>query len=139
MAAYWNRKQVTPGEVAYAGVIAGILAGIAMAIVSMGWAMMTGRGAWTPVKMIAVTVLNRSWLDRPGFQFTPVMVGMMIHFATAIGFGIIFSLIGGRLSYGQAISWGISVWAGDLALYAISLVADCQSGHGADALSAVRD
>ncbi|TAK03435.1 MAG: hypothetical protein EPO39_12115 [Candidatus Manganitrophaceae bacterium] len=67
MAAYWNRKQVTPGEVAYAGVIAGILAGIAMAIVSMGWAMMTGRGAWTPVKMIAVTVLNRSWLDRPGF------------------------------------------------------------------------
>lgn len=35
------------------------------------------------------------------------MVGMMIHFATAIGFGIIFSLIGGRLSYGQAISWGI--------------------------------
>jgi uncharacterized membrane protein YagU involved in acid resistance len=107
MATYFERKQVTTGETIYAGVLAGIIAGIAMSIVAMATAMMMGQEVWAPVKMIAITFLDDAWMERPGFQMTPILAGMMIHFATAIGFGVIFSLLGGRLSYGEAVGWGV--------------------------------
>ena len=107
MATYFERKEINVGEAIYSGALAGIIAGMVMSMVAMGFAMMMGQGLWAPPKMIAATLLDRSGLDRPGFQMIPVMVGMMIHFATAVGFGVIFSLFGGRLSYGRAIGWGV--------------------------------
>ncbi|WP_447979998.1 hypothetical protein [Candidatus Nitrospira bockiana] len=105
---YFARKHVNVGDAVYAGVLAGLLAGVAMAMVSMMMSMMTGQGFWMPVKKISVTLLGQSTVQDPGFQMMPVMVGMMIHFATAIMFGVIFALWGGRWSYGPAIGWGIA-------------------------------
>lgn len=114
MASYFERKEINFREAVYAGVFAGVIAGIAMSIVAMATAMMMGQEVWAPVKMIAVTFLDRAWLDRPGFQMTPILVGMMIHFATAIGFGVIFALLGGRLDYGRAVGrgviYGLGIW-----------------------------
>ena len=61
-----------------------------------------------PVKKISVTLLGPSVVQSPEFQMMPMMVGMMIHFATAMMFGILFALWGGRCSYGPAIGWGIA-------------------------------
>lgn len=114
MATYFERKEINIGEAIYSGTLAGIIAGMVMSMVAMGFAMMMGQELWAPPKMIAATLLDQPGLDRPGFQMIPVMVGMMIHFATAIGAGILFSLIGGRLTYGASIGWGIvfglAVW-----------------------------
>lgn len=107
MATFFEQKKITVGEGVYAGVLGGIVAGLTMSIAAMMLAMMMGQEIWDPPKMIAVTILDRSWLNQPGFQMMPVMVGMMVHFATAIGFGILFALIGGRLGYGPAVGWGI--------------------------------
>lgn len=107
MPTHFERRQVTAGEGVYAGVRAGIVAGIIMSMIAMAFALMMGQEIWAPPKMIAVTFLDRAWLERPGFQMTPILAGMMIHFATAIGLGVIFALLGGRLSYGRAIGWGV--------------------------------
>jgi uncharacterized membrane protein YagU involved in acid resistance len=114
MVTYFERKKINVGEAVYSGIMAGIIAGLVMSMVAMAAAMMMGQEIWAPPKMIAVTVLDPSWLDRPGFQMIPLMVGMMIHFVTAIGFGILFALIGGRLDYGRAIKrgivYGLAIW-----------------------------
>jgi uncharacterized membrane protein YdjX (TVP38/TMEM64 family) len=102
-----ERKRINMGGAIYAGVMAGTNAAIFMLMAAMGFAVVMGQEKWAPVKMIAITFLDHSWLDRPGFQMVPILVGMTIHFATAIGFGAIFSLLGGRLSNKQAIGWGI--------------------------------
>lgn len=107
-----RREPVEQSEAVYAGVMAGVIAGIAMAMVSMMMAMMTGEGFWAPVKKISVTLLGQSAVQNSGFEFMPVMVGMMIHFATAIAFGIIFVMSAGRRSYGPAIGWGIAYGLG---------------------------
>ncbi len=105
---YFARNQINAGEAVYAGLMAGIIAGIAMAMVSMTMSMMMGAGFWMPVKKISVTLLGQSAVQDAGFQRMPVMVGMMIHFMTAMVFGAIFALWGGRWSYGPAIGWGIA-------------------------------
>lgn len=108
----YEHNSVPRSEAVYAGVMAGVIAGLAMAMVSMMMAMMTGEGFWAPVKKISVTLLGQSAVQNPGFEFMPVMVGMMIHFATAIMFGIILVMLAGRRSYGPAIGWGIAYGLG---------------------------
>ncbi|MCG3117737.1 MAG: DUF1440 domain-containing protein [Candidatus Manganitrophus sp. SA1] len=114
MATYFEHTKINLGEAVYAGVFAGIFAGVAMSMVAMTFAMMVGQGIWEVPKMIAVTILDRAWLDRSGFQVTPLLVGMMIHFSTAIAFGIIFAILGGRLSEGRAVClgtvYGLGIW-----------------------------
>lgn len=105
---FFSRKQINVGEAVYAGLMAGIMAGIAMAMVAMLMSMMMGQGFFVPVKKISVTLLGPSAVQSPEFQIMPMMVGMMIHFATAIMFGVLFALWGGRWSYGPAIGWGIA-------------------------------
>ncbi|MCG3117733.1 MAG: DUF1440 domain-containing protein [Candidatus Manganitrophus sp. SA1] len=111
---FYEQKKITFGEAVYSGALAGIIAGIVMSMVAMAFAVMMGQEIWAPVKMIAVTVLDDAWLNRPGFHMLPMMVGMMIHFATAIGFGILFALMGGRFSVGRAIGrgivYGLGIW-----------------------------
>ncbi|ALA60529.1 hypothetical protein [Nitrospira moscoviensis] len=110
----YAHNSVPRSDAVYAGVMAGLIAGLAMAMVSMMMAMLTGEGFWAPVKKISVTLLGRSAVQNVGFEFMPVMVGMMIHFVTAIAFGIIFALLGGRQSYGSAVAsgigYGLAVW-----------------------------
>ncbi len=112
-----RNERVSQSDALHAGLIAGVIAGLAMAMVSMMMAMMTGEGFWAPVKKISVTLLSQSAVQEPGFQFIPVLVGMMIHFATAIAFGFIFALLAllsrGR-SYGATvgvgIAYGLAIW-----------------------------
>lgn len=107
-----RREPVEQSEAVSAGLKAGILAGLAMAMVSMMMAMMTGEGFWAPVKKISVTLLGQSAVQHAGFEVMPVMVGMIIHFGTAIGFGILFVMLMGRQSYGSAIGCGIAYGLG---------------------------
>lgn len=96
----YEHNRVQRSDAIYAGVMAGLIAGLAMAAVSM---MMAGEGFWAPVKKISVTLLGQSAVQNFGFEFMPVMVGMMIHFATAIVFGIILVMLARRRAYGSAI------------------------------------
>jgi uncharacterized membrane protein YagU involved in acid resistance len=109
-----EQDRTNQSEAIYAGVMAGLIAGIAMAVVSMIMALLTGEGFWAPVKKVSVTLLGASAAQEPGFQFMPVMVGMMIHFVTAIALGIIFALLGGRRSSGSAVAsgigYGLAIW-----------------------------
>ncbi len=108
------QNKITPREAVSAGAFAGILAGTAMAMISMMMSMTTGQGFWMPMKKISVTLLGPSVLQDPSFQMMPVIVGVIIHFITSMAFGMLFALWGGRWSYGPAIGWGaaygLAIW-----------------------------
>ena len=102
-------------KVLSAGAVAGILAGSAMAICLMLIAMIAGEGFWLPLKKISVTLLGESAIQNSVFELWPVMAGIMIHFATAIAFGIVFAFIEERRqSYSSAVRagiiYGLNVW-----------------------------
>ena len=102
-------------QVFSAGAVAGILAGSAMAIFLMLLAMIAGEGFWLPLKKISVTLLGESAIQNSVFELLPVIVGILIHFATAIAFGIVFAFIEERRqSYSSAVRagiiYGLNVW-----------------------------
>ncbi len=104
---YNSTKKAQLSELLTAGVISGVIAGIAMGLVAMVLSVVSGHSAWTPLKMIAITVIDRSWLDTSGFQTTPVLVGLMIHLAVGVGLGGLYPLLLGRVAFPHSVGWGV--------------------------------
>ncbi|MBI3803781.1 MAG: hypothetical protein HY282_08475 [Nitrospirae bacterium] len=69
---------------------------------------------WRPMKGVAATFLGDAVSGRPGFQPGPVMFGLMVHLIWSLVLGIFFVWLGGYLSRGAALGWGLlfslSVW-----------------------------
>jgi hypothetical protein len=76
-------------EIFDAGVVSGLIGGVAMILFATIYAAAAGLGFWTPVKAIAATVLRISPLE---LGFGGVIVGLAFHAIVSIFFGVLFAL-----------------------------------------------
>lgn len=100
------------GERHYAaGALAGFIGGIVMAIVAMIVTASMGAGMLMPLKAMAALLLG---VDALVGGAGAIIVGMMIHFATAIILGLIFAAIIGDArpgaAFGLGLIYGFGVW-----------------------------
>jgi hypothetical protein len=75
-------------EVLEAGAVSGLVGGVAMALFATIYAAWAGLGFWTPVESIAETVLGR---DTTGAS--AIIVGLAIHVAVSMLFGVVFAAL----------------------------------------------
>ena len=75
-------------EVLEAGAVSGLVGGVAMALFATIYAAWAGLGFWTPVEAIAQTVLGQTMTGA-----SAVIVGVAIHVAVSMLFGVLFALI----------------------------------------------
>jgi hypothetical protein len=101
------------------GVIGGLWGGLAMVPVALVYGIVSGRGVWYPVNLIAATVL-RSWQRVPldqlmRFSFGGLAAGLLIHLLMCVVLGLIFATLLPTLP-GSPIFWAFVVgpilWAG---------------------------
>src|SRR5919204_1007473 len=95
------------------GGLAGIIAGIAMAIFAMGYAGTMGMGFWAPLRLIAATLYGVDALIGGGGV---LLVGLIIHLIVSAVFGIIFGALlssraSGGAAFGAGLVFGVLVWA----------------------------
>lgn len=88
-----------------AGLLAGLVAVIAMSIWFMGHAAVNGMGIWTPLKLIAATFVGiESLVGGPGV----LLVGGLIHMVTGMAYGVIFAfLLPSRAGAGAGLLAGL--------------------------------
>jgi hypothetical protein len=90
-------------EVLEAGAVSGLVGGVAMALFATIYAAWAGLGFWTPVEAIAQTVLGQTMTGA-----SAIIVGIAIHVAVSMVFGVVFSFITPREVVGApAIVFGM--------------------------------
>ncbi len=88
-----TRAMVLPDIKGLGGAIAGLVAGVAMAIVGAAFALSSSNDIWLEAKQIAALVYGPAAVAMPGFVAGPVIVGTLIHFIVAIGLGAVFGIL----------------------------------------------
>lgn len=95
------------------GIFCGLMGGAMMGAIAILFALSQG-DIWKPMKLVAATLLGPEALAGPGFQFGPVLAGLLIHLIMSVALGVFFVWLGGYLGYGAATGWGIifslSIW-----------------------------
>jgi len=86
-----------PDVIGLGGTIAGLIGGLAMAVVAAIISFMQGGDIWLESKQIATVVYGRAALAQVGFNPGPVLVGTLLHFATSAALGAIFGIVTRRL------------------------------------------
>jgi hypothetical protein len=90
-------------EVLEAGAVSGLVGGVAMALFATIYAAWAGLGFWTPVEAIAQTVLGQEMTGA-----SAVIVGVAIHVAASMTFGVLFAAITPRNVIGApAVAFGL--------------------------------
>lgn len=90
------------------GIVGGITAGIAMALVMMLSSVVLGMSIWAGPQMIADTL--PAFRDtNMGWQFSAVMVGMGLHLITSVFWGYVYAATAPRLtvSKGGLVTFGL--------------------------------
>ncbi len=105
-------------EVVAAGALGGLIGGVGMALFATIWDAGMGLGFWTPIRAIAATLLGRDAITSGG---GPILLGLVIHFAVSIVFGIIYAAITPR-EVPPAASIAFGLFAGLTILVVMSLV-----------------
>ena len=117
-AATYDRSPVSaeavPRDRAGAGAVAGVVAGLVFAALSMMYAAVAGPGVWAPPRMIATIV---GFEMAPVFGAVPVIVGLMLHMMLSAIYGAVFAVVMG--SAGRALVLGAGIAFG-LTLYVIN-------------------
>src|SRR6185436_16222779 len=76
-----------------AGIIGGLLGGIAIAAAGVLYGLISGIGPWLPINLVAATVLrdmqSQSMEVLKQFNLTALIVGAVIHLLMSIGLGLI--------------------------------------------------
>ncbi|MCG3112183.1 MAG: hypothetical protein MCM46_10230 [Candidatus Manganitrophus sp. SB1] len=100
-------------EATLPGVFCGLIGAASMAAVAMLFALFFQGDLWRPMKLAAATFLGEGAIG-PGFQFGPVFLGLALHLTLSVALGVFFVWLGGYLSVGGAIAWGVifslSIW-----------------------------
>lgn len=119
-----RRGWAIPNVMGLGGAIAGLIAGLAMMVISPILALVTGIDIWLPPKLISTVIYPASVATTPGFLLGPVLIGTAIHFGVSTVLGLIFGLVFNRilhlstafgtpilvgLMYGL-IQWAIAYW-----------------------------
>jgi hypothetical protein len=86
--AHHHASSVT-NEIIDAGLIAGLIGGVAMALLATVYAGAAGIGFWHPVKAIAATITGS-----PAVQggAGAVLLGLVVHLCAAMMFGVLFAV-----------------------------------------------
>jgi hypothetical protein len=97
----------------YGGAVAGMVAGIIMAMVSMVTNYFTGAGFFLSVKLIAATFLGVDSIIGGAFA---IMLGMILHLVTSAMWGVVFAFITAKVKslvglFASAILFSVFVWA----------------------------
>jgi hypothetical protein len=111
-AAYDAGLASAPRSVAAGGAIAGLIGGLAMAVVGALLALATQADIWYMPKAIAAVVLGQPALANTGFDAAPVIVGTLIHFIVSAVLGVIYALLMSRVlrvttEYGAPVVGGL--------------------------------
>jgi len=96
-----------------AGILGGVAAGIAMAVVAMLVSAAMGQSLFTPVYLISGVFLGASALAG---GIGPFLVGLLVHLFVSSVFGVIFAMMTPRvLSQGKTLTrgliYGVVLWA----------------------------
>lgn len=106
-----------------AGIYGGLLGGMAMIPVALGYGVLSGHGIWYPVNLIAATLV-RSWqqsspAQMAEFSLLGLLLGLAIHLVMSAGLGLLFAVLLPTLP-GHPMYWAFLVgpilWIG--AVYA---------------------
>lgn len=108
--------------------VAGVIAGIVMAMFAMIIALIAGNGFWAPPRAIAAEFLGTQHAG-PGFAIGPVLAGMIIHMMLSAAFGAGFSVAVGVVARGASqfalavlgMVTGIVLWVGSTYIVAPAL------------------
>ncbi len=94
------------------GVLCGLLGAASMAAVATLFGL-SQDDPWRPMKLVAATLLGEVALG-PGFQSGSIFLGLLLHLILSVALGVFFVWLGGSLSVGGAIGWGVifslSIW-----------------------------
>ncbi|MGD9892775.1 MAG: hypothetical protein AB7R89_01685 [Dehalococcoidia bacterium] len=98
--------------------IAGVVAGIAMAMVAMVIAAIADDGLWAPPRAVTGMSFGEQHAGS-GFALGPVVVGMALHMMLSAVFGVVYALLVGLATRALAIgpqivagmAWGLVLWA----------------------------
>src|SRR5439155_23032429 len=72
--------------------VAGVLGGVAMAIVAFAVTWARGADPWVPLKMPSSTFYLQRALE-PGFDLGPLLLGLVIHLAVSVVWAAIFGYL----------------------------------------------
>ncbi len=106
-----------------AGIYGGLLGGLAMVPVALAYGVLSGRGIWYPINLVAATLI-RSWQQASPdqvaqFSVPGILIGLAIHIVVSVGLGLLFAILLPTLP-GPPLAWAFLVgpilWAG--AVYA---------------------
>lgn len=92
------------------GILAGLIGGIVMAMVTMVITQMLGMGMFAMPNMIAGLILGQSAMAGGLMVF---LVGMMIHMMLSAMFGLIYAIVANRISHEfiwTGLIWGLILW-----------------------------
>jgi hypothetical protein len=95
------------------GVPGGMVAGVIMALWSMGAMWVTGSGFWTPLNLIANTFYRSAPLNGT-FSALALVIGLAVHMAVASFFGTLIALIAQKMPGSRSL-----VIAGGILLVAV--------------------
>lgn len=115
-------RQLLPDVLGLGGAIAGLGAGIAMALVGLLIALATGTDIWLTPKLIAATLLGPAAAAQPGFAAVPVLLGTLMHLGVAVVLGAVFGVFTRRV-FGLPSGFGIPMVSGMIYGLGIWLIA----------------
>jgi uncharacterized YccA/Bax inhibitor family protein len=82
-----------PDIIGLGGALAGLIGGLAMALVAALISLAQRQDIWREAKAIATVVLGAQAVAQPGFAVRPVLIGTLIHLITAMLLGAIFGIV----------------------------------------------
>ena len=95
-----------------AGIVGGIIGGLAMVVVALAYGIISQKGIWYPVNLIGATLLRdlqgASCADFQQFNLAALIAGLLIHLAISVTLGLLFALLLPTLPGAPAL-WAIIV------------------------------
>lgn len=95
------------------GAVAGVIGGIVISLFMALAALAGGRDVWMGMKVAGAPLVGQD-IIRPGFEAGPVLLGVAMHFAVSIGWGILFAALCYGMSRGSTMAagapFGVVVW-----------------------------
>ncbi len=80
-----------------AGIVGGLLGGIAMVIPALLYGLLSGHGPWYPVNLVAATIVPAVQTPSPeafqAFNLLYLVIGLVIHLVIATALGLAFAIL----------------------------------------------
>ncbi len=109
------RDEIQARQAARAGALAGLCAGVFLTLLMTAMAIARSADVWYGIKGASAPFFGERAMA-PGFDFWPVLIGLIAHLLISVGWGLLFGLLVdglGRLAtLAAGVAWGFVVWLG---------------------------